>query len=139
MAKTTRKKTRLASTRRLKVAKELREWRNSPTGRLDADGASKSRQISRRVLWPAREWQLPRCPKIGRTMTPELVDYCKTHGVSMDWLLCGNLKGLHRMMLARRIGKAAATPESLKEKLARLSESERELIRMMVDQLGGAS
>jgi hypothetical protein len=70
--------------------------------RLDADGASKSGQINRRVLWLVREWQLPRCPKIGHTMTPELVGYCKTHGVSMDWLLCGDLKGLHRMMMKRR-------------------------------------
>src|SRR5690242_15831144 len=108
-------------------AKQLRDWRNSPEGRLDAAGASKYEQMNRRALWLAIEWQLRRCPKIGRTWTSQLSDYCQNHGVSMDWLLYGNLKVLQRMMEARRTGKAAATPESLKEKLARLSESEREI------------
>jgi hypothetical protein len=58
----------------------------------------------------------------------------------MDWLLCGALKALQRMMQARRMGKAAATPERIKEKLARLSESEREVIGKVMDQmLDGAS
>jgi hypothetical protein len=38
------------------------------------------------------------------------------------------------MMQTRRIGKAAATPESLKDKIARLSESEREAVRKVMDQ-----
>jgi hypothetical protein len=50
--------------------------------------------------WLAIEWHLPRCPKIGRTMTHELADYCQTHGVSFDWLLSGDLKDLQRMMEA---------------------------------------
>jgi hypothetical protein len=126
---------RLTLARRREAAKQLRDWRNSPRGRLDADGASKREQISRRALWLAREWQLPACPKIGRTMTPGLVDYCQTHHVSLDWLLCGDLEGLQRMMQARRERTAAATPESFREKLSRLSDSEREIIRKMVDQL----
>ena len=121
--------------RRREAAKRLLEWRNSPQGRIDADGASKSNQISRRSLWLAIEWQLPRCPRIGRTMTAELVNYCETHGVSLDWLLCGDMKALQRMMEKRRLRTAAATPERLKEKLSRLSESEREIIRRKVDEL----
>jgi hypothetical protein len=39
------------------------------------------------------------------------------------------------MMQARRDGRAAATVESLKEKLGRLSESERGVVRKIVDQL----
>jgi hypothetical protein len=84
------------------------------------------------------EWQLPRCPKIGRSPTARLASYCQTHGIRMDWLLFGK-RSLQQMMQARRMGKAAATPESLKEKLARLSESEREVIRMLVDHLTGAT
>jgi hypothetical protein len=78
---------------------------------------------------------LPRCPKVGRTITPALVDWCKRHGVSFDWLLAGNLRSLQQMMEARRIEKAAVTPESLREKIAPLSDSEREIIRRMVQEM----
>ena len=118
-----------------KYSKQLRDWRNSPRGRLEADGAMKSMHMNRRALWLCLQLGLPPCPKIGRTMSPALADYCKTHGVSMDWLLCGDLSGLQRMMRARREGKALITPESFKQKLARLSESEREAVGRMVDQL----
>jgi hypothetical protein len=87
------------------------------------------------MLWVATEWQLPRCPRIGRTPTKALFDYCETHGVSLDWMLDGDLKGLQRMMQRRRMGKPPVTPESLEEKLVRLSESDREVIRKIVDQL----
>jgi hypothetical protein len=60
----------------------------------------------------------------------------ETHGMSLDWLLCGDLKGLQRMMLKRRTRDIAATPESLRDKLARLSESEREIIRKLVASSG---
>ena len=72
-------------------------------------------------------------------MTKQLHEDMETYDISYDWLLLGDLKGLQRMMLKRRRRAIAATPESLKERLARLSESERELIRKMVDQLGPAS
>jgi len=35
---------------------------------------------------------------------------CQTYGISMGWLLCGDLKALQRMMQAP-LGKEAATPE----------------------------
>jgi hypothetical protein len=125
-----------AATRRSKAAKQLQEWSNSPMGRLQADGASKSGQMNRRVLWLAWEWQLPRCPKIGRTMTPGLVDYCKTHGVSMDWLLCGDLKGLHRMMMKRK-GRYVPPDqhERLMRKVGRLSPQDQDILRKTVDRL----
>ena len=87
---------------RREVEKQLREWRNSPEGRLTAEGASSRKQIERRVLWLSHEWQLPRCPKIGRTMSKALREYVKAHGISYDWLLLGDLKGLQRMMQGRR-------------------------------------
>ncbi|MGV7215906.1 hypothetical protein [Bradyrhizobium sp. UFLA05-112] len=84
------------------------EWLNSPVGRLTADGGSKAEHIRRRARWLVNEWQLPRCPKIGRTWSKELTQWCENHDVSFDWLLYGDLKGLQRMMQARRMGKAAA-------------------------------
>jgi hypothetical protein len=74
------------------------EWRSSASGRLDADGASKSAQMQRRLQWLAMEWRMPPGPKIGRTMTPALAYYCQTRGISLDWLLSGDLKSLHSMM-----------------------------------------
>ena len=46
---------------------------------------------------------------------------CQTYGISMGWLLCGDLKALQRMMQAP-LGKEAATPE--RERFVRLSDSE---------------
>ena len=49
----------------------------------------------------------------------------------MDWLLCGYLKALQRMIQA-----PAATPVSEREgeKFVRLSESEREIIRKKLNE-----
>jgi FixJ family two-component response regulator len=51
-------------------------------------------------------------------------------------MLCGTLKNLRAMMDARRGKAAAVTPERLKDRLARLSESEREVVRRIVEELG---
>ena len=69
-------------------------------------------------------------------MTPELVDYCQTHGVSMDWLLCGDLKGLHRMMMKRK-GRYVPPDqhERLMRKVGRLSPQDQDILRKTVDRL----
>jgi hypothetical protein len=59
--------------------------------------------------------------------------FCEKHKVSFDWLLAGDLKGLQRMTQERHL--VQPPPESFKEKLARLSKSQRETIRKVVDQL----
>jgi hypothetical protein len=33
-----------------------------------------------------------------RPSTGAVLDFCKKHKVSADWLLCGDLKGLRRML-----------------------------------------
>jgi hypothetical protein len=114
--------------RRVAASPEIRA-----TNRLTADGASSYLQIKRRIQWIEQEWLLPRCPKIGRTPSKALCDYVRAHDISWDWLLCGDLKGLQRMIQRRRADKTAASPESLKAKLARLSESEREVVRKLID------
>jgi hypothetical protein len=53
------------------------------------------------------------------------------YGISMDWLLCGDLKALQRMMQAPGQGSRDARE---REKFVRLSESEREIIRKKVDE-----
>ncbi|SCB32251.1 hypothetical protein GA0061099_1004759 [Bradyrhizobium yuanmingense] len=67
-------------------------------GRLDADGASSAQNNNRRLLWLAIEWGLERAPKVGA----ELCDYCRKHGINVDWILDGDLRGLKRMIDERR-------------------------------------
>jgi hypothetical protein len=128
------KPSRRAITRRRNAAKRLR--RASPLGRLTTDGACSPQQIKRRLLWLAIEWQLDAPPKVGLSPSEELTDYCRRHGISFDWMLYGDLKGLQRMMNWRLGRAAAAAPASLRDKLASLSESEREIILRMVEELG---
>jgi hypothetical protein len=33
----------------------------------------------------------------GRFSTPHAIAFCEKHKISFDWLLCGDLQGLHRM------------------------------------------
>ena len=80
--------------------------------RLTGAGSSSPQQMSRRFVWLQEEWRLPPCPKIGRTMTTELLDYCKKHSVSLDWLLCGELKELRSMMDKRKACGNVAAPET---------------------------
>jgi len=73
-------------------------------GSLDADGASSAQSISRRLLWLAIEWGLERAPKVGNAPSDELCDYCRKHGISFDWMLCGDLRGL-QAKTHRRLGR----------------------------------
>jgi hypothetical protein len=45
-----------------------------------------------------------------RISTPHAVAFCEKHKISMDWLLCGDLQGLHRMTQ-----EAKATPPEMTE------------------------
>jgi hypothetical protein len=44
-----------------------------------------------------------------RPSTSAVMDFCKKHKVSFDWLLCGDLKGLARMEQKRKRAAAAAS------------------------------
>jgi flagellar biosynthesis chaperone FliJ len=61
--------------------------------------------------------------------------FCEKYKVSYDWLLCGDLQGLQRMTQDQHLSRVKSKPESLKEKLARLSESQREAVQKLVDYL----
>jgi hypothetical protein len=41
-------------------------------------------------------------PKVASCPTKALVDFVEKYHVSLDWLLGGDLKGLHRMMRGRK-------------------------------------
>ena len=72
--------------------------RHSP--RLHTDGSCKPENVRRRLQWLAYERQIPEkdLPKVQCDPTDELLDFAEKHHVSLDWLLGGDLKGLHRMM-----------------------------------------
>jgi hypothetical protein len=130
-----------AITRRRNEAKRRAAAAQNPRGRLLNDGAAHQGQMRRRLLWLANQRGIPVAdvPKVGRVCTKELRDFCVKHGITFEWLFEGDLKALLWMTQQRHRRAVAVTPESLKEKLARLSESEREVIRRMVDELVGRS
>ncbi|PWE78890.1 hypothetical protein XF30_21235 [Bradyrhizobium sp. SUTN9-2] len=94
--------TRAGITRRRNAAKRRRLRLRTPLGRLDADGASSAQNNNRRLLWLAIEWGLERAPKVGPAPSAELCDYCRKHGINVDWILDGDLRGLKRMIDERR-------------------------------------
>lgn len=108
--------------------------------RLRQDGAQSTAAVQRRVRALAQERNIPAADihklMYKRISTRDIGVFCKKYQVSYDWLLGGDLQGLQRMTQRHR---AEATPESLKEKLARLSDSQREAVRKLVDHLTEAS
>lgn len=95
-----RQPSRRAITRRRNMARSKR--RETPLGRLSTDGASSPRNISRRLLWLAIEWRLEAPPKIGRSPSDALADYCRHHRISFDWMLTGCPADLKKMIDWRR-------------------------------------
>jgi hypothetical protein len=67
------------------------------------DEGSMASNIRRRLAWLAAELQIPQdeLPRIDRTLTPELIEFCNERRVSLDWLLRGDLRGLLRIQRAR--------------------------------------
>lgn len=70
-------------------------------GRLRKDGCSSDAAMRRRVLLLAAERNLPPAEYAKlfhkRVITGSILDFCKKHDVSLDWLMYGDLKGLQRM------------------------------------------
>jgi hypothetical protein len=143
----------LPQTRVAAFRKQKREARlNNPTlgkealrqaaiDRLTRDGASSTAALQRRVLVLAHERNL--CPAdyfrlmYKKINTRDFVAFCEKHEVSLDWLMFGDMKALQRMTQERRAGKPVFPPGSLQEKLACLTEAERETIRNAIDQVTG--
>src|SRR5665647_2634899 len=82
--------------------------------RLERDGAHSSDALRRRVRAFAEERSLPPADihklMYKRISTRDVMLFCEKHKVSYDWLLCGDLRGLHRMTQ-----EAKATPQEIPE------------------------
>ncbi|MET4034428.1 hypothetical protein ABIB94_008336 [Bradyrhizobium sp. JR7.2] len=120
---------RAVSTRRRNAARRLSKCRESSIGRLSTDGASSPRNINRRLAWLAIEWKIDAPPRVGRTPSEALAEYCRRHRISFDWMLGGCLKGLKKMVDERR-GRAAAvpSPETMVAKYAQLSPEQQAIV-----------
>jgi hypothetical protein len=120
--------TKRALTRRRNAAFRLAARRKTPLGRLHTDGSCKPENVRRRLQWLAYERQIPEkdLPKVQCDPTDELLDFAEKHHVSLDWLLGGDLKGLHRM-----IGTIAVTDrvtERIVEKYGQLSPDQQRIV-----------
>ena len=81
--------------------------------RLERDGATSRPAMQRRIQAIAAERSIPPADfhklMYKRPSTQAVMDFCKKHKVSFDWLLCGDLKGLARMEQKRKQVAAAAS------------------------------
>src|SRR5258707_10057314 len=74
--------------------------------RLHRDGAESLQALQRRVRALAAERNLPLAEYAKllhkRILTGNFIPFCKKHGVSPEWLLCGDLRALQRMTQERK-------------------------------------
>jgi hypothetical protein len=97
--------------------------RRKAVDRLDRDGAHSLDAIRRRVRAIAQERNLQPAD-IAKMMhkrisTPNALAFCEKHKISLDWLLCGDLKGLQRMICEAK-GQQAETVEAQRQEIVRL-------------------
>ena len=90
--------TRAGITRRRNAAKRRRLRLRTPLGAARRRRRVVSAEQQPAPVWLAIEWGLERAPKVGA----ELCDYCRKHGINVDWILDGDLRGLKRMIDERR-------------------------------------
>jgi hypothetical protein len=78
---------------------QLNQWKARE--RIERDGAHSNDSLRRRVRAIAEERSLPPADMAKlmykRISTRDVMTFCEKHKVSADWLLCGDLRGLHRM------------------------------------------
>lgn len=88
--------------------------RQAACRRLERDGAHSTAALQRRVMAIAQERNIPPADFAKlmhkRVSTGAVMTFCEKYKISFDWLLCGDLRGLHRMTQ-----EAKATPTEMPE------------------------
>jgi hypothetical protein len=104
MSKANKAPTKLALTRRRNKVRRMAQRRKTARGRLSTDGAYHVTNIRRRLQWLAHEYSIfaSALPKITPAPTDELCDFIEKYRISYDWLIGGDVKGLHKMTNERR-------------------------------------
>ncbi len=109
--------------------------------RLERDGAHSTAALQRRVRALAQERNIPPADfhklMYKRPSTPDVMVFCEKYNVNFDWLLCGDLKGLHCMMHEYKLRGAAQTPiaDRLIQKCRNLSPELQKIVEAAVDRL----
>jgi hypothetical protein len=67
-----------------------------------------------------------------RPSTHSVMVFCEKYKVSFDWILCGDLTGLQRMIHDRKLRSA---PRPLAERIRDLRPDLQKIIETMIDQL----
>jgi hypothetical protein len=97
--------------------------RRKAADRLRRDGAQSMDAVRRRVRAIAQERNLQPAD-IAKLMhkrisTPHALAFAEKHHISLDWLLCGDLKGLQRMTCWAK-AQQAETVEAQRQEIVRL-------------------
>ncbi len=97
--------------------------RRKAADRLHRDGGNSMDAIRRRVRAIAQERNLQPAEFAKlmhkRISTTHAMAFCEKHKISMDWLLCGDLKGLQRMTCEAK-AQQAETVEAQRQEIVRL-------------------
>jgi hypothetical protein len=97
--------------------------RRKAADRLKRDGAHSMDAVRRRVRAIAEERELPPADiaklMYKRVSTRHAMAFAEKHKISLDWLLCGDLQGLHRMTKEAKAEPPKIT-EAQREEIARL-------------------
>src|SRR5277367_422510 len=116
--------------------------RRKAIDRLERDGAHSNAAVQRRVLALAAERNIPPAEYAKlmhkRIGTEAVLAFCKKYNISIDWLMCGDLKGLQRMKHERvfqPVPASAATAERLAEKYRNLSPELQKIVAKTIDGL----
>jgi hypothetical protein len=125
-----------------KAALAALQWRRAQE-RLRRDGAESRPAMQRRIQALAAERSIPPADYAKlmhkRGGTAALIAFCDKYGVSTDWLLMGDLKGLHRMTKwpakAQPRFRVGMTPDEFKEAFSRLSPELQQIIEATVRRL----
>jgi hypothetical protein len=114
--------------------------RRKAIDRLERDGAHSNAAVQRRVLALAAERNIPPADYAKlmhkRIITEAVLAFCKKYNVSIDWLMCGDLKGLQRMTLERKLcSPPAPTADRIMQKYRNLSPVQQAIVDEAIDQL----
>jgi hypothetical protein len=108
---------RLRETGRLLRRCELASIKNGgPGSRRGLDVTN----IRRRLKWLAHEYQIAESelPNITLAPTEELCDFIQKYRISYDWLIAGDLKGLHRMTSECRVRRMMTSTAAMNDDLS---------------------
>jgi hypothetical protein len=93
--------------------------------RLKRDGALSREAIRRRLQWVAYDRKLAPAEITKAMRTRNIVAFCKKHGVSLDWVLYGNLQDHPKKSWER---KTVLTPDQLRRAYESLGENDKAFI-----------